>query len=68
MKVKIRFSQRETMTVSEGVLSKDVKIIPTLTGIEITNKDGELIKDTVVTALGSRLAQKRFTASKGWAK
>lgn len=56
------------MTVSEGVLSKDVKIIPTLVGVEMTNKDGELIKDTVVTALGSRLAQKRFIASKGWAK
>lgn len=60
MKVKIRFSQRETMTVNEGVLSKDVKIIPELVDFKVTDKDGRIIIDNALAALGGRLAGKRM--------
>lgn len=60
MKVKIRFSQRETMTVSENVLSKDVKIVPELVDFKVTDKDGKIIIDNALAALGSRLTGKRM--------
>ena len=60
MKVKVRFSQRETMTVTENVLSKDVKIVPELVDFKVTDKDGKIIIDNALAALGSRLTGKRM--------
>ena len=64
MKVKIRFSQQETMTVNEGVLSKDVKIVPELVDFKITDKDGKIIIDNALAALGSRLTAKRMKVTR----
>ena len=60
LKVKVRFSQRETMTVTENVLSKDVKIVPELVDFKVTDKDGKIIIDNALAALGSRLTGKRM--------
>ena len=60
LKVKVRFSQRETMTVTENVLSKDVKIVPELVDFRVTDKDGKIIIDNALAALGSRLTGKRM--------
>lgn len=60
MKVRIRFSQRETMTVNETVLSKDVKIVPELVDFKVTDKDGKIIIDNALAALGGRLTGKRM--------
>lgn len=60
MKVKIRFSQRETITATESVLSKNVKIIPELVDFKVTDKDGRIIIDNALAALGSRLTGKRM--------
>lgn len=64
LKVKIRFSQQETMTVNEGVLSKDVKIVPELVDFKITDKDGKIIIDNALAALGSRLTAKRMKVTR----
>ena len=48
------------MTVNEGVLSKDVKIIPELVDFKVTDKDGRIIIDNALAALGGRLAGKRM--------
>lgn len=64
LKVTIRFSQRETMTANESVLSKDVKIIPTLSGVKLTDKDGKMIRNVVEQQLGKKLGQIRYLARK----
>lgn len=48
------------MTVSENVLSKDVKIVPELVDFKVTDKDGKIIIDNALAALGSRLTGKRM--------
>lgn len=48
------------MTVNESVLSKDVKIVPELVDFKVTDKDGKIIIDNALAALGSRLTGKRM--------
>lgn len=64
MKVKIRFSQKETITANEGVLSKNIKIVPELVDFKITDKDGKIIIDNALAALGSRLTGKRMKVTR----
>ena len=52
------------MTANESVLSKDVKIIPTLSGIKLTDKDGKMIRNVVEQHLGKKLGQIRYLARK----
>lgn len=62
LKVRISFSQRETMTANESVLSKDVKIIPTMKDLKFTDEDGKVIKDVVKKAFGEIKSLKRRVA------
>ncbi len=64
LKVRISFSQRETMTATESVLSKDIKIIPVLKDFKFTDQDGRMIRKTVEEAFGKVKGGKRYLARK----
>ena len=50
------------MTANESVLSKDVKMIPTMKNLKFTDEDGKVIKDVVKKAFGEIKGLKRRVA------
>ena len=64
MKITFGFSQRTTMTANESVLSKDVKIVPTLKDVKFTREDGTMISSIVEASFKKALADKRWAARK----
>ena len=52
------------MTANESVLSKDVKIVPTLKDVKFTREDGTMISSIVEASFKKALADKRWAARK----
>lgn len=60
LKITISFSQRETITANESVLSKDVKVVPIIKDLKFKDEDGRIIKDAVKRAFGEIKGHKRI--------
>lgn len=48
------------MTANESVLSKDVKVVPTIKDLKFKDEDGRIIKDAVKRAFGEIKGHKRI--------
>lgn len=64
MKLKIKFSQRETMTVSGTKLAKHIQIVPDFDSIRLTQADIREVSDKAIEMLGKRLVAKRMKGAR----
>lgn len=58
MKLVVRFVEKETMTVSESVLSKNIRIIPDMS-VSLTHEDIRTLSDKSLAVFGKKLANKK---------